>query len=837
MSGDRRAGLRPYQVRALDAVTAGLRDGGLGQLRMACGTGKTLVAARAAADLAATGVVVVLVPSIALAGQMITAVTAACPFGQVLAVCSDHTVGGGVPGVPGAGVPVSTDAEQLAKWLAGASGRVLAVGTYDSAHRLAEALALAGQVAELTVCDEAHRLAGRTDKFTAAVLKPGFLPERRRLYMTATPRIGTGRSAGGELVVASMDDEEVFGPVLHAYRFRQAIDDGWLKDYRIVVAAVTSRQVAELLDGGRELVGDGDVPVRMAAAQAALAMTAARFGLRRCLAFFPRIAHARRFTATLPGTLGMLAPDQRPAGAVSAGFVHGQMTSAQRDLVLDRLRRPPDGGWSVVANARCLGEGIDVPAIDSVLFGSPKTSVIDIVQAVGRALRRHDGSQVATIIVPALVPGPEDAGGDDAGAGWDAGAGGRYENVLRVVRAMCAHDEDLTAALNAARRAAGTGEPRELPAAITVLAPPGAIRQALDALAIHVVDGTTSPWHEGCSQARAYHGEHGHLDVPSAYTCAGGFPLGRWLCEQRSLRNRDMLAADRAALLEELGMAWDAHEHNWQRTYREALGFRAQHGHLQVPDGYRTPSGTRLDSWLAHQLAAWRAGTLPPPRIALLEQAGLRADTASTRWAEQLAALAAAITAHGGQRNLPPGSDQARWLDRQRAAFHQATLAAGKITMLREAGVTLSRDDLWHDTYQALARFRAAHGHFRVPKGTTTPAGTDLEHWQRTQRRSRGNGTLPPDKEKLLDAIGFPWNPRQHAWQARYHDLKAFRDEHGHLRVPARTPLAKWFGEQCKLADTGQLAPERLTALTGLDPHWRGAAPPAPAPPPQPETP
>ena len=106
-----------------------------------------------------------------------------------------------------------------------------------------------------------------------------------------------------------MDDETVFGPVLHTYPFRRGIADGWLKDYRIVVAALADSQVRELLDGNPGLVGEGGVPVRMAAAQAALAMTAAQFGLRRCLAFVPRIAQARQFAGTLAATAGLLPGD------------------------------------------------------------------------------------------------------------------------------------------------------------------------------------------------------------------------------------------------------------------------------------------------------------------------------------------------------------------------------------------------------------------------------------------------------------------------------------------------------------------------------------------------
>lgn len=252
LTGDGLSGsLRPYQAEAVTAIAAGLRDGGRRQLRAACGTGKTHIASKAAAGLLAGrgGVVAVLVPSIALAAQTITAWQAGCPADRVLAVCSDYTVGGGGVRAADLAIPVTTDAEVIARWLADTSGQALIAGTYDSAHRLAEGLRRAGQVAGLVVCDEGHRLTGAAGKTTAAILAPGFMPGRRRLYMTATPRIGTGVSAGGTLLVTSMDDEQVFGPVAYAYPFSRGIAEGWLKGSRAAANAVLTA-VCEYLKSG-----------------------------------------------------------------------------------------------------------------------------------------------------------------------------------------------------------------------------------------------------------------------------------------------------------------------------------------------------------------------------------------------------------------------------------------------------------------------------------------------------------------------------------------------------------------------------------------------------------
>jgi superfamily II DNA or RNA helicase len=809
--------LRAYQAEAVAAISAGLRAGaGRGQLRAACGTGKTFIASVVAAELAGDGVTVVLVPSIALAEQTITDWYADGPGDRVLAVCSDYTVGGGGVRAADLPVPVTTDAEEIAKWLVGAPAGALVVGTYDSAHRVAEGLRRAGIVAELTVCDEAHRLAGPAGKVTAAVLEPGVLPDRRRLFMTATPRICTGTSADGTLRAISMDDEQVFGPVAYRYPFRRAISDGWLKDYRIVIATVTSRQVAGLLDGNSELTGEGDVPVRMAAAQAALAMAAAQFGLRRCVAFLPRVAQARRFAGSLPATLAMLPAGRRPAGVLSAGYVHGKMTSLQRELALERLRTPPGGGWSVVANARCLGEGIDIPAIDSVLFGAPKESVTDIVQAVGRALRRHGDTDTATIIVPALLPDTDDS---DDEAVPDA-TGNRYENVLRVVRAMCAHDDDLTDALQAARarRAAGpAGQPPELPARITVLAPPGTVQATLDALRIQVLTRATSSWWDGYGAARAHYDANGDLDVPVTYIAAGGFPLGNWLTFQRAERNRGAMPADRVRLLDQAGMIWDLLEAAWMAAYRELCAFKNTHGHFEVPVGYRTADGIKLNEWQGTQRDADRAGKLTGQRRALLDALGFPWDPAQARWMRRYHQLTEAITRHGGPASLPPGSPEATWLEGQHLACHRGKLPGESIVLLEQAGITIRRPDPWMAAYQDIVAFKAEHGHLRIPAGYTGEAGIDLCDWQRDQRVRRKAGRMTSEQERALTEAGFCWDPLTETWNARYQEAAAWKREHGSLDLPRKHPVREWLYRQQKLHDTGRLPASRAALLRELD--------------------
>jgi hypothetical protein len=194
--------------------------------------------------------------------------------------------------------------------------------------------------------------------------------------------------------------------------------------------------------------------------------------------------------------------------------------------------------------------------------------------------------------VPALLPDPGDEDSEDGEAGLEA-TGSRYETVLRVVRAMCAHDDDLTQALQdiRARRAADPDDqPPGLPPQVTVLAPPGALQATLDALRIQVLTRTTSSWWDGYGHARGYHAARGDLDVPVAFVTGSGFPLGAWLTAQRAARNRGEVPDERVRL-DVVGMTWDPAgggvDGRLRRAARVQGAARALRGPGNLPDRRR----------------------------------------------------------------------------------------------------------------------------------------------------------------------------------------------------------------------------------------------------------
>ena len=150
--------------------------------------------------------------------------------------------------------------------------------------------------------------------------------------------------------------------------------------------------------------------------------------------------------------------------------------------------------------------------------------------------------------------------------------------------------------------------------------------------------------------------------------------------------------------------------------------------------------------------------------------------------------LTDALARHGGPANLPPDSPEATWLEGQHLAHHRGKLPDGKITLLEQAGIAVRRPDPWSAGYQALLDFKAQHGHLSVPDRYKTSGGINLSDWQRDQRVRRKAGRITAAQARLLDEAGFCWDPLAEAWNARYHEAAAWKNEHGHLDLPRKHP-------------------------------------------------
>ncbi|MGW2181283.1 Helicase associated domain protein [Streptomyces sp. NPDC001732] len=815
--------LRPYQQEITDSVVAGLRDGGLGQIHMACGSGKTVVGQRSTEELLPEGgTVAVMVPSLALAAQTLAS------WGrngrralEALVVCGDESVVDAAVHAEDLPVPVTTDTGAITSWLRRppAASLRLVLCTYASGPRLADAVEATAPL-DLVILDEGHHMAGRVEFTTRQILKPGRLPSRRRLTMTATPRDDLRFIlADGSVEMVGMNDVEVFGPVLGRYSFARGIAEGYLEDYRIAVIGIPDSTARKLLADERvEYVEQAGGPsLQTIAAQVALGRAREQYGIRRVLTFHPRIEAAAEYSRTLTGNLARIAPGTQDG--LYASHVHGRMEHRIRNRVLDRLRDTRDG-WSVISNARCLGEGVDLPAVDAILFAHPKRSVVDITQAVGRALRRDP--QVpgpSTIIVPVIVPDEDGEIGD-----LDPGT---YDTLWQVVRALRAHDEGFGAALDH-QRSHGSSVNPQLPEKITFMLPPGASQDFLARMKLLLVQQTTSPWWEGHHEAVRYHEEHGHLDVPSRHVTDSGHRLGQWILNARQHHRKGWMPADRITALDRIGMIWDTDQHRFDTVLARARAYRDHHGHLNVPQAHRDEDGYRLGTQINVLRRTRAKDRLPPDRIAALDELGMVWNTRDQANQRLIQAARDFHAAHGHLRvprdhTTHDGYRLGNALTTRRNRYAHGDVHADVVRALDELGMIWDpREARFQDGLAACRRYRERHGGLDVPTTFTDPEGYNLGDFIAYQRalntgsvrdRNGRTRTLPPERRTALDELGMIWTAapaRRPPTDEEITALLALPQQRGKPPATALLALVEAGVEQKALATALDMSPSAL---------------------------
>jgi predicted helicase len=486
----KRHGTRPHQVQAIEAVFRGFAAGNdRGKLIMACGTGKTFtalkIAERTVVENGGHGRILFLVPSISLLSQTLREWTAQCEVDlRAFAVCSDTKVSRSaedynVHDVP---IPVTTDARVLFHEMQHrrrAGGLTVVFSTYQSLRTVADAQKLGVDPFELVICDEAHRTTGVTladapESHFVKVHDAEYLKAKWRLYMTATPRIFTDAvkdkadEHSAELV--SMDNELTYGPEFHRLSFGAAVERGLLTDYKVLVLTVDQSVIAPRLQ--RELAGvSGELMLDDAskivgcwnglAKRAGTAPDGSGFGpdevpMRRAVAFARDIKSSKQLAELFPAVIdayGQLL-DELENDGLAVNSTNRRLRCAVRhvDGTYNALARNAELAWlkgviaedecRILTNARCLSEGVDVPALDAVLFLNPRNSIVDVVQSVGRVMRRAPGKDYGYVILPVAVPegvDPSSALADNA----------RFKVVWQVLNALRSHDERFDAEVNA----------------------------------------------------------------------------------------------------------------------------------------------------------------------------------------------------------------------------------------------------------------------------------------------------------------------------------------------------------------------------------------------------
>ncbi|MFK4389872.1 putative helicase [Peribacillus frigoritolerans] len=469
--------LREHQNVALNKVTEGFREADRGKLIMACGTGKTFTSLKIAetiSNINSISSVLFLVPSISLLSQTLREWTAETetPFNS-FAVCSDTKVGKGNDediSSHDLAFPATTDTIKLVQQYQAVTGQkklTVIFSTYQSIQVVAEAQKKGLPEFDLIICDEAHRttgvtLVGQDESNFVRVHNQEYIKGNKRLYMTATPRLFSDdtktKANENDAILCSMDDESIYGKELHRLGFSEAVGKGLLSDYKVMVLAVDEKHVSKTF---QSQIADTNSEINL---EDAVKITGCWNGLskrfemgeyveknsspmRRAVAFSRSIKDSKRLTELFSQIIDeYYLQNGEDANAVSCEVEHvdGTFNALKRNEKLDWLKEDTTSQGNVcriLSNARCLTEGVDVPDLDAVMFLNPRNSVVDVVQSVGRVMRKAEGKEYGYIILPIGVPAdmePEEALKNNQ----------KYKVVWQVLQALRAHDDRFNTTVN-----------------------------------------------------------------------------------------------------------------------------------------------------------------------------------------------------------------------------------------------------------------------------------------------------------------------------------------------------------------------------------------------------
>lgn len=482
--------LRPHQDIAITRTLKGLQKDDRGQLIMACGTGKTFTAIRLAEKFAEQNGgharVLFMVPSLALMSQSISEFSNEIegPF-HAYAVCSDSKVGrekkrGGANAdladlrVEDLQLPATTDGTELAAAMNANpldEGLEVVFSTYHSIDAVSEAQAAGIGEFDLIICDEAHRTTGVTlaDESESNFVKihdDNWVAGRKRVYMTATPKIFNEdtkfQASEKAAVLCSMDDVDTFGVPFYRIGFGEAVEKGLLTDYKVLVLGVSESQIATsfqnlLADESNELAID-DVAKLVGCwnglAKRRSGELEASFGddlepMKRAVAFSRSIKDSQKIEREFEDLVRINLrnrenDDPTDDLGVQVRHIDGGFNAQSRAELLNWLKQEPNEEGPIcriLTNARCLTEGVDVPNLDAVLFLNPRNSMVDVIQAVGRVMRRAEGKKYGYIILPIAIP-------DGMSTAQALSDNKRYKVVWQVLQALRAHDERMDATIH-----------------------------------------------------------------------------------------------------------------------------------------------------------------------------------------------------------------------------------------------------------------------------------------------------------------------------------------------------------------------------------------------------
>jgi len=861
---------RPDQARAINNLKDGFSKSGRIQYISACGTGKTFVSSRLANEtVEREGEVVVFVPSINLMKQTIEAW--AVEFSDrenysFQAICSDDSVTGNVIQNRNDDEPVdlsvddlkcatTTNVEEIRKFI----NRPLKKGelkvtfcTYQSSPVLSEAVKeTAFKGFNLGILDEAHRTAVQGDK--SAVNESVFtyplhddkIPILQRLSMTATPRVLKlkNRDDEDDSYTYSMDNEDIYGPVAHEYKFSEAVADKVIVPFKIVISAVLEEDI-KLFQNARVQAGKFELDAKSAVAAVALKKAIEDTGARNVVTYQSRTKDA----ANLARIMSEVMPDNW-----NTDFVDGKMPAKQRSQKVAILGQKNP---AIITNSRVMTEGVDIPDIDMAAFIDNMTSGVDIVQITGRVMRTAANKDVGYVVLPVAVNRKPGQTIEDATEEAD------FSMIYRVINALTSEDEDLMTVINEVRSARGSGDVsrqrfaseelrKRISFSFSANKNTNDYHMTSDAIArvveTKVVDRISSSFWHRFGEIKRYLFNNGGIfpsrnDKDVAFS--DGVLIWQWLSNQKNLYRCGKLSQDRIDALEGLGISWNRFEDTFYFKLSEFEAYvRMNDGKVpnQKDRTAKFTDGTYIGVWVYNQKRDFSRGIISKERVELLEAAGIDLHAREDNFSARIAELKCFMLDNDGRpprkrsrfETFSDGVKMSVWVANQKRIYMSGKMSAERVNMLKDAGINwASSEDTFAQKILELQQIlKNTGGVFpsKSDKDTSFSDGVLVGVWINNKRQEYRNGKLSYERVNELNRLGMNWNVKTDLFPAKVVELSLYLKKNNGVFPQQKDRSAKfsddvligqWLTIQRQYYRKGLISPERIAMLEELGFEW-----------------
>jgi hypothetical protein len=614
-----------------------------------------------------------------------------------------------------------------------------------------------------------------------------------------------------------MDDEHLFGQVLHRLNFSVAIARDLLTDYKVIIVGVDDPMIKAWIDQRELLKTDTNITAdaQTFAAYVGLMKVMRDYDLKRVISFHGRVQRAQDFANQYLKVLDWATPEHKPAGVIKADYVSGNMNAGDRSRKINQLKTLYRADRGLLANARCLSEGVDVPALDGVAFIDPRKSQVDIVQAVGRAIRKSDNKTHGIIIIPVFIGDSDNPEAELENS--------RYKPIWDVLNALRSHDDVLAEELDNFRTSLGRNKGGSGGGftKITIDLPRTVDNKFVAALNARIVEITTVSWYFWYGLLLDYVEEFGNVRVPLRLKY-NDYLLGSWVSHQR--RGKNKLSLERIKLLEELPQwSWDVFEDNWNKSFEYLKKYVEEYGHARVHFQFKY-EGFNLGSWVSNQR---KRDNIDLEKVKMLEALPKWSwNTLDDKWNEGVEHLTKYVEEFG-HAQVPQGLkyddfNLGLWVSNKRVNKNKLDLE--KIQFLQELPEWSwdVLEDKWNEGFKYLKEYVEEQGHAKVPLRFKYKNYL-LGYWVSDQRRNKDKLNL--EKTKKLESLPqWSWDVLEDKWNEGFFYLKKYIEEYGHSKVPVQLRynsylLGSWVSDQRQRKMQNKLSPERIQHLDSL-PQW-----------------